>query len=257
MVPAAVLVLDAWPRTPNGKLDRGALPIPDAPAPQGRAPRTPEEELICALFAEVLGVDRVGLEDDFFALGGHSLLATRLVSRIRASLGWSCPFARSSKRHACRSSRCVCGAPPPDAFRSCRSSGQIRFRPGTRSSVSGSWIASTRAAPEFHMPEALRLRGPIDPDALERAVQTIVARHESLRTHFAEVDGQPVQIDRARRQRRRSPVEDLSRTGVGPIRTRACRTSCATATSRAVRSRARTVAARAAASTRRRGSRRG
>ncbi|MFE0424438.1 amino acid adenylation domain-containing protein [Streptomyces sp. NPDC058953] len=94
MVPSAVVLLDRLPLAPNGKLDRAALPEPEYTGTAYRAPGTPREEVLTALFAEVLGVDRVGADDGFFALGGHSLLATRLISRARAELAIEIPIRK-------------------------------------------------------------------------------------------------------------------------------------------------------------------
>jgi amino acid adenylation domain-containing protein/non-ribosomal peptide synthase protein (TIGR01720 family) len=210
MAPAAIVVLEHLPLTPNGKLDRKALPKPEYSPVLWRAPRTPEEEILCGLFAEALGVERVGPDDNLFALGGHSLIATRLASRIRVTLGIEIPIrmlfespsvgklAARLREGSNRRARLVRQRRPD---RLPLSYGQRRL-----------WFLDQLqgASTEYSMQQALRLRGKLDVEALEMAINTIVERHESLRTHFVEVEGEPEQMIE-QELRIEAPVEDLSR----------------------------------------------
>ena len=195
MVPAAIMVLPSWPLTPNGKLDRKGLPEPEFTSGAGyRAPRTPEEEVLCGLFAEVLGLERVGIDDDFFVLGGHSLMATRLVSRVRATLGVELSIrALFELPNVGQLSAQLRGA---GKGRAPLVSQQRPRRLPLSYAQQRLWFIDQieGASAEYNMPEALRLKGELDRGALERTINAIVERHESLRTHFGEVDGEPEQV---------------------------------------------------------------
>ncbi|MFB9902945.1 amino acid adenylation domain-containing protein [Allokutzneria oryzae] len=195
MVPDAVVVLGGLPLTANGKIDRDALPDPDfSGVVSGAAARTPVEAALCAAFADLLGFDRVGVDDDFLALGGHSLLAMRLVSRIRTALGVEIPL------------RAVFDAGTPARLaellphgRMARSPLVPRNRP-VRTPLSfpqqRMWLL--RQVDEhscaYNVPVAWRVTGALDVNALRAAVGDLLARHESLRTIYPVVDGEPHQV---------------------------------------------------------------
>ncbi|HEX7242822.1 MAG TPA: amino acid adenylation domain-containing protein, partial [Longimicrobiaceae bacterium] len=200
MLPAAFVRMDTLPLTTNGKVDRRRLPAPDLSwaAEAYAAPRTFTEEVLAGVWAEVLGVERVGVHDNFFDLGGHSLIATRMVSRARAVLRAEVPLralfeAQTVAELAAR----------VDAER--REEEGVEVPPLVPAGRGGPlplsfaqerlWFLH-RLAPEsvaYNTPVFLRARGPLDVPALRRALDALVERHESLRTSFPTADGRPVQ----------------------------------------------------------------
>jgi amino acid adenylation domain-containing protein len=197
MVPTAWMRLEEWPLTPNGKVDRKALPEPegDAYARRGyEAPLGETEQALAEIWSELLGVERVGRWDDFFGLGGHSLLAVRVISRVREALGVEV------------SSRDVFERPVLADFArgvqtAARAEGAAIERVERTGDVPPSfaqqrlWFMEQlgNLGSTYHIPMRLRLRGDLDGGALRRALDRIVARHEALRTAFPTVDGEPVQ----------------------------------------------------------------
>ncbi|MGD1344654.1 amino acid adenylation domain-containing protein [Mycobacterium seoulense] len=190
MVPAALVVLQAMPLTVNGKLDTRALPAPEySDAERYRAPTNPTEEILTVIYAQVLGAERVGIDESFFELGGDSLSAMRLVAAINKAMdaGLSLRTLFDAPTVALLAPRLIDGGPGREPLVAVE-------RPATvplSFAQSRLWFLEQLhdGATTYNMPTAFRISGPLDVEALCAALDDVVARHESLRTVFPDLDG--------------------------------------------------------------------
>ncbi|HEX4962825.1 MAG TPA: non-ribosomal peptide synthase/polyketide synthase [Thermoanaerobaculia bacterium] len=201
-VPSSFVLLESMPLTPSGKVDRRALPDPGSLGLELEgafiAPRTATEEILAAIWAEVLGVERVGAPDNFFELGGQSLLATRVVSQVREVFGVELPLRRlfetptlAGLALAVEAARME-GQPPLPSI-------EPAPRDGTRPlsfAQQRLWLVDRLAPgnPAYNIANALHLEGRLDVAALHGSLAEIVRRHEALRTTFGEIAGEPVEV---------------------------------------------------------------
>ncbi|MGW5153437.1 amino acid adenylation domain-containing protein, partial [Rhodococcus koreensis] len=199
MIPAQVVHLDTLPLSVNGKLDRKALPAPnlDTATAEYVAPRTPTQVVVAGVFAEILGVERVGIHDHFFDLGGNSLVATRLVSRLRNALGvpvslrdvFDAPTVGGLAQRLDGADPAAHLAPP--ALTPRKRPEQVPLSPAQQRV----WFLNQfdTASPVYNLPLAVRFSGDLDITALSRALRDVLHRHESLRTVFPAPDAGPWQ----------------------------------------------------------------
>ncbi|HEX9426786.1 MAG TPA: amino acid adenylation domain-containing protein, partial [Candidatus Polarisedimenticolia bacterium] len=208
MVPSAFMLLESFPLTPGGKVDRNALPIPEwagrlekqAPGERAGAGVDPVPEIIAGIWAQVLGLDRVGREGSFFALGGHSLLATQIVSRIRDAFQVELPL-RSLFENPTVMQLAACvqaarreaqGLPPPAPLRSRPRTGHVPLSFAQERQWFLDQLVPDRPIYNIHV--ALRMVGRLEVAALRRSLNALLRRHEVLRTIFVAVEGRPDQV---------------------------------------------------------------
>ncbi|WP_199430962.1 non-ribosomal peptide synthetase [Qaidamihabitans albus] len=192
MVPSAVVTVDRLPLTMNGKLDVRALPAPDIEGSgESRPPRDHTEEVLCGLFAELLGVRGVGIDDSFFDLGGHSLLATRLVSKARTALHAELAIRDLFEAPTVAELATRAGRPARPALVPAERPAELPLSPAQQRL----WVIQNMesSAAAYNFPLVVRLRGRLDIGAWRAALGDVLDRHEALRTVFTQRDGVPYQ----------------------------------------------------------------
>ncbi|MCM3342854.1 amino acid adenylation domain-containing protein [Paenibacillus sp. MER TA 81-3] len=202
MLPTHFMQLEELPLTPNGKVDRRALPKPSGSGAAAgyTAPRNEAEAKLALMWQEVLGVDRVGIHDNFFELGGHSLKAMTLVSRIHQALDVELPLRQLFLAPTVEGLAAALKAADGSTYKELAPAGEQAHYPLSSAQKRLYFLQQLEGAElSYNMPVVLRLEGALEHVRLESALQALIARHESLRTSFAVVDGEPVQrvIDQA------------------------------------------------------------
>ena len=201
MIPYVFVPLEYFPLTPNGKINYSAFPEPDVSTFQSNyiAPRTPTEEIIANIWVQVLDIKNVGINDNFFEVGGHSLLGTQIISRIRDSLNIEIPLklffdfptiAKLAEHIESRKSLNISGLSPIIEPRKKQKQLPLSF------AQERLWFL-TKLEPkrtDYNMPFILEIKGLLNIVALEKSINTIIERHEILRTNFSSIDGKPTQI---------------------------------------------------------------
>ena len=200
MIPSSYIILEEFPLTPNRKVDRKALPIPDDINQSNKnsiyiPPRTVTEEIVAGIWAEVLYLPQISIDDNFFELGGHSLLATRVNSQIKQAFAVELPLRSHFEKPTitelafCIETASRKAVAPP-------------IKPFPRQGNLPLSFAQQRLwflcqlepdSPYYNIPAAVRLTGSLNIDALQQSLNDILRRHETLRTAFVTVDGQPIQ----------------------------------------------------------------
>nr|WP_233426242.1 non-ribosomal peptide synthetase [Paenibacillus massiliensis] len=197
MVPSYLIQLEQMPLTPNGKIDRKALPTPDGSLHSGAeyvAPRTWVEAKLAEVWQDVLGLTQVGVKDNFFEIGGHSLRATTLAAKIHKELNKQLPLRRIFEAPTIEQMAVVLEQLEQVTYAAIPVSEERSYYP--LSSVQQRLYVLHQLDPQdisYNMPSVLHVSGPLDVKRVEAAFRQVIARHATLRTRFGVVDGEPVQ----------------------------------------------------------------